>query len=251
MFDKKRAYYFNNQLVAEIGNSADQCWSIIDIGLVESSKSLAINDQVQSSELARPKTGIGDQPDSIETEKRLTHPRHELPIVKAYKRRNNVTQGLESLPKDIPSSSNDLLIALRKGVRECTKYPLCNFLAYDQLKKNFRVFTCSVDSQEIPTSIEEALNNPSWCAAVNEEMQALVKNKTWDVVTRTPGVETVGCRWVFSIKYNTNGAINRFKARLVAKGYTQTYGVDYMETFAPVAKLNTIRIIFSLSVKLD
>jgi Reverse transcriptase (RNA-dependent DNA polymerase) len=73
-----------------------------------------------------------------------------------------------------------------------------------------------------------------------EEMRALVKNDTWDMVPRPSGKNTVGCKWVYSIKHNLEGKVYRFKARLVAKGYTQTYGVDYEETFAPVAKMNIV-----------
>ena len=103
----------------------------------------------------------------------------------------------------------------------------------------------------IPNSVQEALKDPRWRKAMNEEMKALKKNSTWEVVDLPEGKIPIGCRWVFTIKYKADGTIERCKARLVAKGYTQTYGIDYMETFAPVAKINTIHILLSLAVNLD
>ena len=61
----------------------------------------------------------------------------------------------------------------------------------------------------------------------------------------------MGCKWVYIIKYKSNGTLDRYKARLVAKGCTQVYGVDYLDTFAPIAKLNTVRVILSLATNLD
>ncbi|RVW57580.1 Retrovirus-related Pol polyprotein from transposon RE1 [Vitis vinifera] len=99
--------------------------------------------------------------------------------------------------------------------------------------------------------IEEALADPRWKAAMNEEMKSLQKNETWELVECPPGKKPVGCRWIYTVKYKADGSIERFKARLVAKGYTQTYGIDYTETFAPVAKINTVRVLLSLAANLD
>src|SRR3954463_5438515 len=80
---------------------------------------------------------------------------------------------------------------------------------------------------------------------MQEEFQALKKNDTWDVVSLPPGKRAVGCKWVFTVKHTSEGKVDRYKARLVAKEYSQTYEIDYDETFAPVAKMSTVRMLVS------
>ena len=84
-----------------------------------------------------------------------------------------------------------------------------------------------------------------------EEIRALKKNGTWEVITLPRGKKPMSCKWVFTVKSKTDGTIERYKACLVAKEFTQAYGIDYTETFAPITKLNTIRLLLSLATNLD
>ena len=84
-----------------------------------------------------------------------------------------------------------------------------------------------------------------------EEIQALEKNRTWEISKLPKGKNLVGCKQIFTVKHNADGNVNRFKARLIAKGFTQSYGINYKETFAPIAKLNFVRVLLSFSVNLD
>ncbi|KAH9651886.1 retrovirus-related pol polyprotein from transposon RE1 [Citrus sinensis] len=99
-----------------------------------------------------------------------------------------------------------------------------------------------------PNTPSEALSDPNWKAAMQAEYDALIKNKTWSLVPMCSDFKVVGCKWVFRTKYNTDGSISKHKARLVAKGFHQTAGVDYSETFSPVIKSSTVRVILSLAV---
>ncbi|KAG8481238.1 hypothetical protein CXB51_026069 [Gossypium anomalum] len=106
---------------------------------------------------------------------------------------------------------------------------------------------CNVAIVE-PSSYEEAARDMNWKKTIEEEMDMIQKNQTWDLVERSEK-KVIGVRWVFRAKFNTDGSLNKHKARLVVKGYCQQYGVDFEETFAPVARLDTIKLLFSLAAQ--
>lgn len=98
-----------------------------------------------------------------------------------------------------------------------------------------------------PTSYSQAIKHDCWRQAIQAELQALASNQTWTLTDLLKGKTLIGWKWVFKIKYKVDGSIERYKARLVAKGYTQTEGIDYLDTFSPVAKMTTVRLILSLA----
>jgi len=129
-----------------------------------------------------------------------------------------------------------------------TEHDIANFISYSRLSPAYRAFVASLQTVPIPRDWKCAKQDPKWNAAMKEEMHALQKNKTWELVPLPKGKKAVGCKWVFTVKQNPKGKVDRYKARLVAKGYSQTYGIDYDETFAPVAKMGTVRTLISCAV---
>lgn len=82
---------------------------------------------------------------------------------------------------------------------------------------------------------------------MKEELDALSKNHTWDLVTLPSRKSVIGCKWIYKIKTRSNGFIERYKARLVAKDFAQNYGIDYEETFTPVARISSVRALLAVA----
>lgn len=104
-----------------------------------------------------------------------------------------------------------------------------------------------------PTSAREALEGPyqsEWKAAMEEELARLEQMQTWELVPRPP-VRVLGCTWKFRLKFDSVAKSYKFKARLVAQGFAQQHGFDYFETYSPVIKRKSIRLMFALSAELE
>ncbi|GJU88782.1 retrovirus-related pol polyprotein from transposon TNT 1-94 [Tanacetum coccineum] len=153
-------------------------------------------------------------------------------------------------PPPSPAPEHDLPISLWKGKRTC-RHLVSAFVSYDGLSTSSCAFVANLDSILVPKIVGEALAHSGWRVAMIEEMNALVHNGTWALVDLHAYKKPIGCKWVFSFKMKPDGSIARLKPRLVAKGYAQTYGIDYPETFSPVAKISSIRLFISLAATYD
>jgi hypothetical protein len=104
--------------------------------------------------------------------------------------------------------------------------------------------------EEEPTYFEEAIQRKEWADAMTEEYQSIMKNKVWEIVPRPKNKDVVSSRWLFKIKHDVDGSIEKYKARFVARGFSQKEGIDYEETFVPVARYTLIRTTIALAAKM-
>lgn len=127
------------------------------------------------------------------------------------------------------------------------KYPIENYMTYSNISPSYLHFLAAIDSVVEPYSYKQAVKQNHWVEAMKNEMEALENNKTWDIVPLPRHKRAIGCKWVYKIKYRPNGEVEKYKARLVAKGYNQQEGIDYRETFSPVVKMATVRLVLKIA----
>ncbi|GJU18280.1 putative RNA-directed DNA polymerase [Tanacetum coccineum] len=128
------------------------------------------------------------------------------------------------------------------------KYGIQKTMNYSNLSQSNYCFSVNLNKTIEPNTFNEACTNKDWIAAMNTKIEALHKNNTWEVTNLPPGRKLIGCKWVYKIKYKSNGEIDRYKARLVAKGYNQREGIDFDETFSPVVKITTVRCLINMAI---
>ena len=143
-----------------------------------------------------------------------------------------------------PSSTQPQLRKSERNKRPSVRYGIAEYV-----NKAHEIQTIEIDE---PMTIDEALKGnyaTEWREAANSEYSALMENNTWELVELPKGRKKIGCKWVFRVKYDGNGEVERFKGRLVAQGFSQKYGIDYEETFSPVARFSSIRTILAFAAR--
>ena len=101
-----------------------------------------------------------------------------------------------------------------------------------------------------PFSFQEAVQQPTWVNTMVGEYESIVKNSAWEIVPRPVNKSVVGLRWIYKVKQVVDGSVEKYKARFVAQGFSLIEGIDYDETFAPVARYSSIRSILALSAQM-
>jgi hypothetical protein len=160
-------------------------------------------------------------------------------VIKAEHKKNRLWRKKHHGPLQLKSErrSKDITLVdqilgdISKGVT--TRSQLANFCEHYSFVSSIK-----------PFRVEEALQDPDWVLAMQEELSNFKRNEVWSLVPR-PKQNVVGTKWVFHNKQDEHGVVTRNKARLVAKGYAQVAGLDFEETFAPVARLESIRILLA------
>lgn len=161
----------------------------------------------------------------------------------------NIKEGSKCSVKndDSPTQHEIPIIPIRKSTRIIRPPVKLSLL-------NEQVLMISESCEKDPYTYNEALNDidkDQWIVAMKTEMDSMYINHVWTLVDQPIGIKTIGCKWIYKRKRGLNGNVETYKARLVAKGYTQKEGIDYDETFSPVAMLKSIRALLAMAAHYD
>ncbi|GKC62254.1 retrovirus-related pol polyprotein from transposon TNT 1-94 [Tanacetum coccineum] len=122
-----------------------------------------------------------------------------------------------------------------------------SYVPFKDIPSTHVAFLANVFATLKPTSYKQAITHERWVKAMKDELAALERNETWTITSIPEGHKPITSKWVFKTKYKPNETVERLKARLVVRGFNQQEGLDYKDTFSPVAKLATVRVLIALA----
>ncbi|XP_075633672.1 uncharacterized protein LOC142606162 [Castanea sativa] len=204
-----------------------------NVPLIQST-SLPVDPHGQSPLSAQPAQSPSDQPPqsttppSIHPLRKSTRISHKPAYLDAYQC-HKVSSNLVS---QVPST---------------TAFPISSYLSSHKLSPKHLHFFNMISSIAEPKFYHQAIQHPKWREAMAIEISTLEANHTWTFTPLPPHKKTIGCKWVYKVKYKFDGSVERYKARLVAKGFTQKEGLGYLETFSPVTKLVSVKCILAMA----
>lgn len=149
-------------------------------------------------------------------------------------------------PSKPPIWHTNYILTKKKTTSRNRPHSIANVIDYQSISPTYRSYLTKFSQEREPLSYKEALQDSRWIRAMQDEIQSLENNHTWELVELPKDKRVIGCKWVYKIKYKADGEDDRFKARLVAKGYNKKEGLDYQETFSPIIKMITVRVVISL-----
>lgn len=153
-------------------------------------------------------------------------------------------------PSSASGYPNETVDSIRRSTRAPRPNPAFNIAEYDLKGNKYSQLLSAVASEPLTvTQAVKSVDADQWIDAMQVEYDALIKNKTWDLVPLPPGRKSISTKWLFKIKQRADGSIDRHKARFVVRGYSQVEGIDYDETFAPVGRFGSLRVLLAIAVQ--
>ena len=150
-------------------------------------------------------------------------------------------------PQRIHRPSSHLKDYIYNHISFSTIFSLANYFPLSQLSHSHHAFLTNFLENQEPRSYSQAMKFVEWCDAMAKEIQALESNNTWSLCSLPKRKLPIGCKWVYKIKYWSDGSIERYKTHFVTKDYTQVEGIDYHDTFAFVAKLVIVCLLLPIA----
>jgi Reverse transcriptase (RNA-dependent DNA polymerase) len=167
---------------------------------------------------------------------------NEPPEIKENSEQDNVDIEEESIP---PQEA----VPLRRSTRERRRAISNDYIVFLQENK-FNIGMMEDDPVTLHQALE-SMNSHKWSKTMDKEIKSMYDNKVWDIVPLPKGVKSIGCKWIFKTKNDSEGNVERYKARLVAKRFTQKESIDFTKTFSSVSTKNSFRIIMNLVAHFD
>ena len=202
--------------------------AVSDVSSTEAT--VAAPEQIQESVQVEPPLGRGH---------RVSQPNVRLQDYIAYNSQCLLDKHTP-IPPTTPSRSSD-------SVQGTSSYPISAHVSDAVFSNKHQVFLAAITAEREPKSFKEAVRDPRWNNAMSTEVMALEGHRTWDVTDLPKGKKALACMWLYKYKFHADGTVERPKARLVVCGNKQREGEDYFKTFAPVAKLTTVRTLLEVA----